>query len=322
MDYIAFCRQFYATTGIPTVLYQDGVLRYSALAELLEVEPQDSWPVYDPDRNPEFAAINPDLEYGHVRLEGRGVDLFLGPVFTAPVTEKLLHEYYEETKTPPAYQEAMAELICGIPINSHARFVRLLLLLHLIFNGKEAKVEDFYAEEEQNEASRSQRLTETAIDAKENEESRSSYAFEKELYHHIQQGDPNRLQRFLEQTRSFPSEGKLAHTPLRQAKNTLIGLASKVCVLAAIPGGLDAERAYQLSDLYTLECEQMQTIEDVHRLQYVMLMDFCARCGAAKLPKGVSAEIYRCMTYIQSHTNMPIGVEDVAEERSTAAARI
>ena len=35
MDYIAFCRQFYATTGIPTVLYQDGVLRYSALAELL-----------------------------------------------------------------------------------------------------------------------------------------------------------------------------------------------------------------------------------------------------------------------------------------------
>ena len=267
MDYIAFCRQFYATTGIPTVLYQDGVLRYSALSELLGLEPQDSWPVYDPDRNPEFAAINPDLEYGHVRLEGRGVDLFLGPVFTAPVTEKLLHEYYEETKTPPAYQEAMAELICGIPINSHARFVRLLLLLHLIFNGKEAKVEDFYAEEEQNEASRSQRLTETAIDAKENEESRSSYAFEKELYHHIQQGDPKRLQRFLEQTRSFPSEGKLAHTPLRQAKNTLIGLASKVCVLAAIPGGLDAERAYQLSDLYTLECEQMQTIEDVHRLQ-------------------------------------------------------
>ena len=58
----------------------------------------------------------------------------------------------------------------------------------------------------------------------------------------------------------------------------------------------------------------MQTIEDVHRLQYVMLMDFCARCGAAKLPKGVSQEIYRCMTYIQSHTNMPIGVEDVAEE--------
>ena len=314
MDYIAFCRQFYATTGIPTVLYQDGVLRYSALSELLGLEPQDSWPVYDPDRNPEFAAINPDLEYGHVRIEGRGVDLFLGPVFTAPVTDKLLHEYFEETKTPPAYQEAMAELICGIPINSHARFVRLLLLLHLIFNGKEAKVEDFYAEEEQNEASRSQRLTETAIDAKENEESRSSYAFEKELYHHIQQGDPNRLQRFLEQTRSFPSEGKLAHTPLRQAKNTLIGLASKVCVLAAIPGGLDAERAYQLSDLYTLECEQMQTIEDVHRLQYVMLMDFCARCGAAKLPKGVSAEIYRCMTYIQSHTNMPIGVEDVAEE--------
>lgn len=314
MDYIAFCRQLYTTAGIPTVLYQDGHLRYSALAELLGVEPQDSWPVYDPDRNPEFAAINPDLEYGHVRIEGRGIDLFLGPVFTAPVTEKLLQEYFEETKTPPAYQEAAAELIYGIPINSHARFVRLLLLLHLVLNGKEARVEDFYAEDEQSEASRGLRLTETAVEAKENESLRSSYEFEQQLYNLIRQGDPARLKRFLEQTRSFPSEGKLAHTPLRQAKNTLIGLASKVCVLAAVPGGLDAERAYQLSDLYTLECEQMQSIEEVHRLQYVMLMDFCTRCGAAKVPKGVSTEIYRCMTYIQSHTNMPLGLDDVAAE--------
>lgn len=78
MDYIAFCRQLYATTGIPTVLYQDGVLRYSALAELLGVEPQGSWPVYDPDRNPEFAAINPDLEYGMYGSRGEASTCFWG----------------------------------------------------------------------------------------------------------------------------------------------------------------------------------------------------------------------------------------------------
>lgn len=314
MDYIAFCRQLYATTGIPTVLYQDGHLRYSALTELLGFEPQDSWPVYAPARNPEFAAINPDLEYGHVRIEGRGADLFLGPVFTAPVTEDLLHKYFEETKTPPAYQEAVAEQLYGIPIHSHARFVRLLLLLHLILNGKEARVEDFYAENERNEASRGLRLTETAVEAKENECPQSTYDFEKALYHYIRRGDPADLKRFLEQAQSIPTEGKLAHTPLRQVKNTLVGLAAKVCVLAAIPSGIDAERAYQLSNLYALECEQMQSIEEVHRLQYVMLMDFCQRCGAAKLPKGVSREVCRCMAYIQSHTNEMIGVEDVASQ--------
>ena len=62
------------------------------------------------------------------------------------------------------------------------------------------------------------------------------------------------------------------------------------------------------------ECEQMQTAADVRRLQYVMLMDFTRRCGAAKLPEGVSEEVYRCMSYIQSHTNMPLGVEDVADQ--------
>ena len=45
-----------------------------------------------------------------------------------------------------------------------------------------------------------------------------------------------------------------------------------------------------------------------------MLMDFCQRCAAAKLPKGVSAASYRCMTFIQSHTNASIGLEDVAGE--------
>ena len=315
MDYIAFSKKFFAATGIPVNLLCGGRPVYSSLGEQASLEaPEEVWPMYPPTRNPEFAAINPDLEYGHVQIEGAGYDLFLGPVFTSPVSEQLIREFFEEAKTPPEYRETVTELLYAIPITSHAQLVRTLLFLHLCLNGKEGRIEDFYAEKQGETARRETKILDAAIDAKENEESRSSYAFEKELYHHIQQGDAKRLQRFLERTQEFPSEGKLAHTPLRQAKNTLIGLASKVCVLAAIPGGLDAERAYQLSDLYTLECEQTQTIEEVHRLQYVMLMDFCARCGAAKLPKGVSAEIYRCMTYIQSHTNMPIGVEDVAEE--------
>ena len=135
-----------------------------------------------------------------------------------------------------------------------------------------------------------------------------------ELYHYIEQGDTRSLQVFLEQTQNFPSEGKTAHSPLRHAKNTCIALTAKAGVLGAIPGGMDKERVYQLTDLYMQECEQMQTIEEVHRLQYIMLMDFCERAGAARLPQGISAEISRCMNYIQSHTNMSVSVEDVADE--------
>ncbi|MBQ5959690.1 MAG: helix-turn-helix transcriptional regulator [Firmicutes bacterium] len=314
MDYISFSKKFFSATGIPVNLLYEGRPVYSALGELLSFQPKESWKVYPPSRNPEFSAINPDLEYGHVRIEGTGYDLFLGPVFTSPVTEDLVRAFLADAKTPPEYWEAVTELLYSIPIGSHPQFIRYLLFLHLCLNHEEAEVEDFYVEPEASTAERGAKFLDTAVEAKENEQHRNSFAFEMELYHRIAEGDPNKLKRFLEQTQQFPDEGKTAHSPLRHAKNTFIAVAAKVGVLAAIPGGMDAERVYQLTDLYMMECEQMQTIEKIHRLQYIMLMDFCERCGAAKLPKGISQEIYRCMTYIQSHTNAPIGVEDVAEE--------
>lgn len=314
MDYVAFSKKFFSATGIPANLYCDGHIVYSSLAELLDIQPRDDWTIYTPSRNPEFTSINPDLEYGHVRIENTGYDLFLGPVFTAPVTDALVREYFEDAKTPPEHQEAVAELLYGIPITSHPQFVRYLIFLHQCLNQKDARAEDFYAESDTKSARRGSLALETAVEAKENESQRNSYAFEQQMYHLIAQGDPDRLKAFLDGTQSFPEEGKVAHTPLRQAKNIFIGVATKSGILGAIPGGVDVERTYQLVDLYILECEQMQSIEEIHRLQYIMLMDFCKRAGEARLPKGVSAEVYRCMTYIQSHTNETIGVEDVAAQ--------
>lgn len=279
----------------------------------MNIQPKDEWTVYTPSRNPEFSSINPDLEYGHVRIEGTGYDLFLGPVFTAPVTDALIREFFEDSKTDTEHQEAVAELLYAIPITSHPQFVRYLIFLHLCLNHKEAQTKDFYAEAEEHTVKRGAKFLDAAVEAKENEQQRNSYAFELEMYHRIKEGNPDNLRRFLEETQHFPEEGKTANTPLRHAKNTFIALVAKAGMLAAIPAGVDVERVYQLTDLYMMECEMMQTIEEIHRLQYIMLMDFCQRCGTANLPKGISAEIYRCMNYIQSRTNETIGIEDVAQ---------
>ena len=147
MDYITFCKHFFAATGIPTVLYFEGHIVYSALAEHLSLQPADDWIIYTPSRNPEFSCINPDLEYGHVRIEGTGYDLFIGPLFTVPVTEDLVREFLEDSKTPPEYREASKELLYGLPIGSHPQFIRYLRFLHLCLNHREANVEDFFAED-------------------------------------------------------------------------------------------------------------------------------------------------------------------------------
>ena len=314
MDYIAFSRKFFSATAFPVNLLYEGKPVYSSLGEQMAFQPEDTWTVYPTTRNPEFNAIDPDLEYGHVHIEGTAYDLFLGPVFTTPVTEELVHKYLIDAKTPPEYREAAEELLYTIPVISHPQLIRCLLFLHLCLNHKDEDTLGYYGEDSQAASERGSALVNASVDAKENARTRSTYDFEQELYHHIAQGDPKRLKAFLEGTRAYPSEGKTARTPLRHAKNTFIGLTAKVCTEAAIPGGVDAERAYQLSDLYMLECEQMQTIEEVHRLQLIMLMDFCERCGAARLPKGISGEVYRAMVYIQNHTNESIGIDDVAGE--------
>ena len=314
MDYKAFAEKFFAATGIPVDLLYKGKAVYSSLGELIGYMPDGEWDLYPPSRNPEFSATDPDLEHGHVKIEGTAYDLFLGPVFTSQISDYLVSKFMTDTKTPSEYREAVEELLYAIPVTSHPQFVRYLLFLHLCLNGKNVRTEDFYAEEQEAADRRETRVLDNAVEAQENESSRSSYPFEMELYHYIKQGDTRSLQAFLEQTQNFPSEGKTAHSPLRHAKNTCIALTAKAGVLGAIPGGVDKERVYQLTDLYMQECEQMQTFEEVHRLQYIMLMDFCERAGAAILPQGISAEVSQCMNYIQNHTNTSVSVEDVAGE--------
>ena len=313
MDYITFSRSFFSATGIPANLLLNGTPLYSSISEALELQPEQSWPSYPAERNPEFSSINPDLEYGHVHIEESGYDLYIGPIFTSPVSETLIREYFEETKTPPAYQEALSELLYNIPVSGHPQFIRVLSFLYFVLNHKEADISALYQEGDAQTMQRGQQAVKEAVDAKENERSLSSYSFERQLYHQIALGDTARLKAFLDSTKEFPAEGQVAHTPLRQAKNIFIGLASKAGILGALAGGLDEERVYQLINLYILECEQTQTIKEVHRLQYIFLMDLCQRVGEARLPKNISSEISQSMTYIQRHTNRPITIEQVAE---------
>ena len=129
----------------------------------------------------------------------------------------------------------------------------------------------------------------------------------------IQSGNTEELNRFLMASlHAAPiKEGKLADTPLRQAKNLLIGTTAMVGKEAAIPGGMDIEQAYHLIDIYTQECEMLQSVEAVKNLQYNMLMDFTKRVAMQKLPAGISREVHACIQDISTHVNEPVTAADV-----------
>ncbi len=314
MDYVAFCKNFFAATSIPISLLKDSVPEYSAFGELLSLPSQHHWELWPMDerQNPAFCRLSPDFEYGRIHVDGTDYDVILGPIFSVPVTEQLVRQFIRELMIPFGYREQFTELLGSIPRTSHYQFAKHLMFLYQCLNQKEANDELLHKEDDHAVQNRNQHQLDNIMDAMENDDRHNTYYFELEMFQYVKEGNVEKLKKFLIDNTLLLKEGKIAHTPIRQAKNLFISAITKIEMLAAIPGGMDIEKTYQLVDLYIQECEQLQTIEEINALQYHMVMDFCQRLSETQMPEGVSPDVYQCMNFIRSHTNEPIGVDDVA----------
>ncbi len=314
MDYISLCRNFFAATNIPVSLTKSGDAVYSALGETLNIPSEYHRELFDkyPSQNPCFCGDSPDIEYGRVQIEGTEYDLFLGPVFNVPVTEELIRQYMRELSMSLTLKEQLTELLCSIPRTSHLQFARYLIFFHQCLNHKTADLQQLLQEDESYTLYRKTRHVDNMVTDSEEENRHNSYYFELEMYQRIKEGDTEKLKNFFSASRLAIKEGKMAQAPLRHTKNLFITTAAKAGIMGAIPGGLDIEKTYQLIDYYIQECEQLQTIDEINHLMYVMVMDFCQRSGESHIPEGISPDVYACMTYIRSHINEPISVDDAA----------
>ena len=312
MDYINFCKNYFAVTRIPVNLVNDDEILYSSLEELLHVPAVNPVTIWPGDFNPEFRCLSPDIVYGSVLIEETGDYVMLGPAFSVPVTDELVREYMRQQATPLKYKEIIAEALASIPQLTHAQFCQHLVLLHQCLNQKESSALELINQRAPESHTHREQHLRSITENMENERLHNSYYFEQELFQYIRNGNVTALKDFLSSSKQNLKEGKLAQTPLRHMKNLLIGTAWKIGILGAIPGGVDIEKTYQLIDLYVQECEKLQTIEKVQALQYSMILDFCERAGETKIPEGISQEVYMCINYIRTHTNTPISVDDVA----------
>lgn len=320
MDYIQFCKNYFSITGIPVNYASEQTILYSTLSNLMHTDAESPGYIYPSTKNPEFRSISPDIVYGSVQIEATGDYIFLGPVFSVPLTEELIRQFMREALTPLDRKEELTELLASIPQLTHAQFGAHLVFLHQCLNNKEINVPELLSMAIPNPSTRNEEQFTSIVKNMESKELHNTYYYEADLYQHVKNGNVNELDNFLSSTLFTPKTGILAKTPLRHAKNLFITFAAKLGLLGAIPGGVDIEKTYQLMDLYIQECEKLQTVEAIHALQYSMLRDFCQRSGEAKIPSGISPEVYICINYIRSHTNEPISVPDVAEQihRSTS----
>lgn len=324
MDYLSLCRNFFAATNIPVSLTKNGDAVYSAIGETLNIPSEYHRELFDanPSQNPCFCGDSPDIEYGRVQIEGTGYDLFLGPAFNVPVTQELVRQYMHELSMPLSLRESLTELLCSIPQISHMQFAKYLIFFHQCLNNKTIDLQQLLQEDENYTLDRKARHIDNRVTSLEEENYHNSYYFELEMYQHIKEGDISKLKKFFSASRLTLKEGKLAQTPVRHAKNLFIIATAKAGLLGAIPGGVDIEKTYQLIDYYIQECEQLYTIDEINQLMYIMLMDFCQRSSESHIPDGISPDIYTCMTYIRSHSNEAISVNDVAAHVNRSSSYI
>ncbi len=315
MDYVKFCRNYFALTNIPVTLMDGQLPVFSALGEMLDLElhkPQQVfWETGDVKTNPSFARYSPEIEYGCLHVEGTAFYIILGPVFSVPITNEIVNTYLRENQIGFQHRETVSDFLHAIPLTSQQQFCRHLVSLHMSLNGADIDLSDMHSHQAMEQAPRQGKLTQKMLADMDEGQLSNSYDYERLLYRVIQGGDIEVLDEFLKNHAGNIPEGVLASSPLRHEKNLLIRTVTKVGQFAGIPAGIGVDRVYMLTELYIQECEKLQSIGDVKALSYAMMRDFCQRCGEAKLPSGLSKEVYQCLRYIHSHLTEQISISDL-----------
>ena len=113
----------------------------------------------------------------------------------------------------------------------------------------------------------------------------------------------------------FSSEltGHISDDPLRNYKYLFVAsitLASR----SAIAGGMDAERAYNISDLFILKMDALQTVDEVKALHADMFAFYTKEMAALDKAKVYSKPVILCIDYIYNHLHETIHVDTLAEQ--------
>lgn len=311
------CSLFYASHYIPLAVYEERTMThiFSSTDSSLDLFSSFEDQSFSTEQTLYILTLPVQGMYGQIRIKNSQTRVLLGPVFPTPITEDTVISVARSNFTDKKDMGMLADFLYSIPNCSYNQFVHLIAFLNFIINGEMFDVAKQFLEKSSDVGNKlAVTYTEDLYKTQDEQALHGTYQFENMLLSFVRDGEKDKLNAFLTSTAKTMHlrEGKLAESPLRQAKNLLIGLATMVGKVGAIGGGLGIEETYRLIDLYIQECEKTSSTEEIKVLQYNMLLDFTERVAQVKAPQNASKEIYACMQYIQNHTNCQIGIDDVA----------
>ena len=247
------------------------------------------------------------LYYGIVRNFETNEYVILGPITNIRLDQQSIVDIMAENSIPSNYRNEVTNFFQITPSFSYDQFIHALALLLKELTGKSIDPDLIFKDQNIQDCKNiSVKQTIQMYNTKEEENFHNTYFYEQKLYQSISNGSLAELTKILKKTSAL-STGKIGANSLQQAKNLFI-VSITLATRAAIAGGLDIETAYQLSDAYIQESERGTTPDNISRLNMTALYDFTNRVVTAKIPEGMSRDIYTCIQYISSHTNQPLSL--------------
>ena len=139
-----------------------------------------------------------------------------------------------------------------------------------------------------------------------------SYDEDIRQYEYIKRGDLRSLE---EGKRMFegPTTGSLSDDPVTNYKYLFVASITLACRFC-IEGGMPAEVAYNLSDLYIRQVDKCGTVEEIFSLHNVMFRDYTVRMQGILRRDVYSRPVHRCMDYIDQHLQQPLTIKLLAQE--------
>lgn len=150
------------------------------------------------------------------------------------------------------------------------------------------------------------------------------HSYDEELlqYEYLRDGDPKAVPESMRLFRTGIS-GKLSEDPVRDKKYLFVA-STTLATRFAIEGGMEAQSAYNLSDLYIQKMDLLKSVDEIYELQTAMITDFTKKlakihkkslkAAATSDKKGalpVSKPVYIVMDYIYYHLHEKITLEDI-----------
>ena len=140
----------------------------------------------------------------------------------------------------------------------------------------------------------------------------TTYQEESKRFHYLLNGDKRAIKEAVK-VLNPDIQGKLSDNRIRNMRYLFIintALATRYLIEAGIP----QETVYSASDVYIQRADVTETIDDFYKLTEESWSVFLEMVKSSKKEEKYSKPVLECLTYIDSHFNNKITLEEVGEK--------